>query len=88
MAQAVARCVVKRKAVLIRWQDAADHNPGEWTVLPKRAGAVITTVAILVRKDRDAYLVAQSFDDNDDPLYRGVFAIPRANVLEFKTLTD
>lgn len=77
---------MKRRAVLIRWRDAADHNPGEWTPLPKRAGAVITTVAILVRKDKDALLVAQSFDDNDDPLFRGVFSIPRANVLEMREL--
>jgi diaminopimelate decarboxylase len=69
-------------------QQPADHSPGEWAALPKKAGALITTVAMLVRKDRDWYVVAQSFDDNDEPLHRGVFAIPRANVLEMHELSD
>jgi hypothetical protein len=33
-------------------------------------------------------MLVQSFDDNDDPLYRGVFTIPRANVLELRELSD
>ena len=77
---------MKRKAVMIIWADAADHSPGEWTLLPKRPRVNITTVAMLVRKDKDHLLLAQSFDDNDDPLYRGVFSIPRANVLELREL--
>lgn len=79
---------MKRRAVLVVWRDTADHSPGEWSRLPKSDGAKITTVGILVRKTRDTLLIAQSFDDNDDPLYRGVFSIPRANVLELRTLTD
>jgi signal transduction protein with GAF and PtsI domain len=77
---------VKRKAVLIVWDDASDHSPGEWCELPKKDGARITTVGILVRKTPKTFLIAQSFDDNDDPLYRGVFSIPRANVVEMRTL--
>ena len=79
---------MKRKAVLVIWRDAADHSPGEWTSLPKRPRVLITTVGILVRKDRENLLLAQSFDDNDDPLYRGVFSIPRSNVVEMRTLND
>jgi hypothetical protein len=79
---------VKRKAVLVKWRDAADHSPGEWSTLPKHPRVTITTVGILVRKDRDHLMLVQSFDDNDDPLYRGVFTIPRANVLELRELSD
>ena len=79
---------MKRKAVLIIWRDAADHSPGEWCTLPKHPKVNITTVGILVRKDRDHLLIAQSFDDNEDPLYRGVFSIPRSNVIEMRELTD
>lgn len=79
---------MKRRAVLVVWRDAADHSPGEWCALPKKDGAKITTVGILVRKTKDTLLIAQSFDDNDEPLYRGVFSIPRANVLELHTLHD
>ena len=77
---------MKRKAVMIIWADAASHSPGEWSTLPKRPKVNITTVGILVRKDRDHLLLVQSFDDNDDPLYQGVFSIPRANVLEMREL--
>lgn len=49
---------------------------------------MITTVGILVRKDRDNLVLAQSFDDNTDPLYRGVFSIPRSAVISITTLTD
>ena len=77
---------MKRKAVLVIWADAADHAPGEWTTLPKKPKVNITTVGILVRKDKDHLLLAQSFDDNDDPLYRGVFSIPRSNVIEMREL--
>ena len=77
---------MKRRAVLILWRDAADHSPGEWCELPKKPRVMITTVGILVRKDRENLLIAQSFDDNDEPLYRGVFSIPRSNVVEMRTL--
>ena len=79
---------MKRKAVMIVWRDAADHSPGEWALLPKHPKVNITTVGILVRKTRDHLLLAQSFDDNDDPLYRGVFSIPRSNVIELRELSD
>ena len=79
---------MKRKAVLIIWRDAADHSPGEWSELPKHPKVNITTVGILVRKTRDHLLLCQSFDDNDDPLYRGVFSIPRTNVIEMRELSD
>lgn len=79
---------MKRRAVLVIWNDAACWSPGEWGPLPKRATVRITTVGILVRKDKDSLVIAQSFDDNDDPLYRGVFSIPRSAVVEMRTLTD
>lgn len=79
---------MKRKAVMVIWADAADHSPGEWCALPKRAKVTITTVGILVRKDKDHLLLCQSFDDNAEPLYRGVFSIPRSNVVEMRELTD
>lgn len=79
---------MKRKAVLIVWRDAADHSPGEWCALPKHPKVNITTVGILVRKTRDHLLLCQSFDDNDDPLFRGVFSIPRSNVIDMRELSD
>lgn len=79
---------MKRRAVMVIWRDAASHAPGDWTALPKKAGATITTVAMLVRKDPDFLVLAASFDDNDDPLYREVFSIPRSGVIEMRELSD
>ena len=48
---------MKRKAVLIIWRDAADHSPGEWCELPKKPRVMITTVGILVGKDKENLLL-------------------------------
>ena len=79
---------MKRKAVMVIWHDAASHAPGDWTALPKKGGALITTVAMLVRKDRDFLILAASFDDNPDTLYREVFSIPRSGVIKMRELSD
>jgi len=73
---------VKRRAVFIRWRDANDHDPGEWTLLPKRPGAEITAVGILVAKSEHYYTLCGSFDDNSETLYREVFTIPRSGIIE------
>lgn len=79
---------MKRKAVLIIWRDACDRDNGNWTDGNGQPGARITTVAILYRKTHDYLSVCQSFDDNDEPLYRNVFDIPRSAVIEMRELSD
>jgi hypothetical protein len=77
---------MKPYPVLIRWRDAAAHDPGNWTAIPHDPGALITTVGLLVRKNRHYLTLAMSFDDNDEPLHREVFAIPRSSVVEMREL--
>ena len=79
---------MKRKAVLIVWRDACDRDNGNWSDGKGAPGAKITTVAILYAKSQHFYSVCQSFDDNDEPLYRNVFDIPRSSVIEMRELTD
>ena len=79
---------MKRRAVLVIWRDACDRDNGNWTAGRGEPGAKITTVGILWKKTRDYYSVCQSFDDNDEPLMRNVFDIPRSAVIEMRTLTD
>ena len=77
---------MKRRAVFIRWRDANDHDPGNWTSAPRNPEALITTVGIMIAKTKQYVTLCQSFDDNDEPLLRGVFNIPRANIIEMYEL--
>lgn len=76
----------RRRMVFIRWRDAADHDPGNWTELPPKPGALITTVGFVIVTTKTYVTICQSFDDNEEPLYRGVHAIPRSTIVEMHEL--
>lgn len=68
----------------VRWLDSANINRGEWTDLDDDGIEAVECVSVgfKVKETERALIFAQSLDEEERG--SGVFAIPRATILEMK----